>query len=56
MEVCGQLHAPVPLPPGKESPVIHWIGGWVGRRAGSVRVDRTESLSPLGIESRSSNP
>jgi len=34
MEVSGQLHAPVALPPGKEPPVTHWIGGCVGPRAG----------------------
>jgi hypothetical protein len=30
MEVSGQLHAPAALPPGKEPPGTHWIGGWVG--------------------------
>jgi hypothetical protein len=34
MEVSGQLHAPVSLPPGKEPPGTHWIGGWVGPRSG----------------------
>jgi hypothetical protein len=33
MEVSGQLHAPVALPPGKNQGT-HWIGGWVGPRAG----------------------
>jgi len=27
MEVSGQLHAPVALPPGKELVVPNWIGG-----------------------------
>jgi hypothetical protein len=31
MEVNGQLHDLAALPPGKER---HWIGGWVGPRAG----------------------
>jgi hypothetical protein len=31
MEVSGQLHAQVALPPGKEP--LYWIGGWVGPRA-----------------------
>jgi len=31
--VSGQLHAPVALPPKKEPPGTHWIGGWVGPRA-----------------------
>jgi len=33
MEVSGQLCAVTTLPPGKEPPSIHWIGGWVGPRA-----------------------
>jgi hypothetical protein len=27
--VSGQLHATAALPPGKEPPGTHWIGGWV---------------------------
>jgi hypothetical protein len=30
MEVNGELYAPAALPPGKEDPGIHCIGGWVG--------------------------
>jgi hypothetical protein len=30
LEVSGQLHAPAALPSGKESPVPHCIGGWLG--------------------------
>jgi len=33
VEVNGQLHAPADLPSGK-SPGAHWIGKWVGARAG----------------------
>jgi hypothetical protein len=33
MEVSGQLHAAAALPPVK-NPGTHWIGGWVGPRAG----------------------
>jgi hypothetical protein len=33
MEVSGQLHAPVALPPRERAPGTHWIGGWVGPRA-----------------------
>jgi hypothetical protein len=33
MEVSGQLHASAALPPGKATGT-HWIGGWVGPRAG----------------------
>jgi hypothetical protein len=33
MEVSGQLHAPVALPPRERALGTHWIGGWVGPRA-----------------------
>jgi hypothetical protein len=33
MGVDSQPHAPAALPPGKR-PVTHYIGGWVGPRAG----------------------
>jgi hypothetical protein len=29
-----QLHVPVALPPGKEHPVTHWMGGWMDPRVG----------------------
>jgi len=34
MEVIGQPHAPAALPPKERAPGTHWIGGWVGLRAG----------------------
>jgi hypothetical protein len=34
MEVSGQLHAPAALPPRERAPGSHWIGGWLGTRAG----------------------
>jgi hypothetical protein len=34
MEVSGQIHAPVALPPGKKAPTTQWIGERVGSRAG----------------------
>jgi hypothetical protein len=37
MEMSGQLHAPAALPPGKEPPGTHLIGGAV-LRAGLVAV------------------
>jgi hypothetical protein len=40
MEVSGQLHAPATLLPGKEPPGTHWIGGWVGPRAGLDMVEK----------------
>jgi hypothetical protein len=33
LEVSGQLHAPAALPQG-EALRSHWLGGWVGPRAG----------------------
>jgi len=32
MEVGGQLHAPIALPPGARAPGTHWIGGRVVHR------------------------
>jgi hypothetical protein len=46
MEVSGRLHASAALPPGKK-PCTHWIGGWVGRRAGLDAVARREIPTPL---------
>jgi hypothetical protein len=34
MGVSGQRHAPPRFTPGKRTPGTHWIGGWVGPRAG----------------------
>jgi hypothetical protein len=47
MRVGGQLHAPAALPPGKR-PGTHFIGGWVGLRAG---LDLCGYLAPTGIRS-----
>jgi len=38
MGVGGQCHAPATLPAGK-GPNTHFLGGWVGPRAG---LDRTK--------------
>jgi len=38
--VCGQLHALAALSPGKESVGTHWIGGWMGHRAGLDTVEK----------------
>jgi hypothetical protein len=41
-------------PPGKGPPSTHWIGGWMGPRAGVDTEARGTILSPLpGIEPRS---
>jgi hypothetical protein len=34
MEVSGQRNAPAMLYPWEWTPGTHWIGGWVGPRAG----------------------
>jgi hypothetical protein len=34
MEVSGQIHAPAALPLKEKDPGAHWIGGWVGPKAG----------------------
>jgi hypothetical protein len=34
MEVSGQFHTPDALPPGVRDPDTHWIGIWLGPRAG----------------------
>jgi hypothetical protein len=52
MEVSGQLHALDALPPGKEPPGTHWIGGWVGHRAVLDAVVKRKIPSPC----RESNP
>jgi hypothetical protein len=51
MEVSGQLHAPGALPPGERAPGSHWIGGWIGPRAGLDAVEKRKSL-----HCRESNP
>jgi hypothetical protein len=32
--VSGQRYAPATLYPSERTPAAHWIGGWVGLRAG----------------------
>jgi hypothetical protein len=46
----GQHHAPAALPPG-----THWIGGWVGPRAGLEDVEKRKlfTLPGLGLPDRS---
>jgi len=43
MEVSGQLHAPAALPPKERAPGTHWIGGWVGPRAGLDAVAKSRN-------------
>jgi hypothetical protein len=43
--VSGQLHAQAALPPRDKAPGTHWIGGWVGPRAGLDTVVKRKILS-----------
>jgi hypothetical protein len=55
MEVSGQLHAPAALTPGKEPPGTHYIGGWVGPRAGFDVVGK-KNLAPAGNQTPAAQP
>jgi hypothetical protein len=44
MRVSGQRHAPAALYSGERTPYTHWIGGWVGLRAGLDTEDRGKIL------------
>jgi hypothetical protein len=40
MVVSGVVHAQADLVPGERAPRTHWIGGWVGRKAGLGAVEK----------------
>jgi hypothetical protein len=46
MGVSGQRHALAALYPRGKDPGTHWIGGWVGLRAGLDAVARKKILCP----------
>jgi hypothetical protein len=48
----GQLHAPATLPPGKRASGTHWIGEWIGPRAGLDDVGKKQLLTLPGLELR----
>jgi len=50
--VSGQLYAPAVLPPREGAPGTHWIGDWVGTRAGLYTVSNIK----IPIPRRESNP
>jgi hypothetical protein len=47
MEVSGHLHPPAALLQRKEAPGTHWIGGWVGPRAGLDDVEKGKFIFPV---------
>jgi hypothetical protein len=55
MEVSGQLHAPATLAPSERALGIHWIGGWVGPRAGQDAVEKQKSCT-AGNRNRNVQP
>jgi hypothetical protein len=57
MEVSGQLHDSVALPPAERDPGSHWIRCWVGSRTDLDAVAKGKnSFQPLlGIEPRLSS-
>jgi hypothetical protein len=52
MEVSGRLQAPTPLPSEKTATGTHWIGDWLGPRAGLDAVEKRKISCPC----RDSNP
>jgi hypothetical protein len=48
MEVSGQLHTSVVLPPGKRAPGTHCLEGCVGPRIGLETVEKRKSIAPAG--------
>jgi hypothetical protein len=48
MGVSGQCHAPAALYTRGKDPGTHWIGGWVGPRAGLDAGARRKSSAPAG--------
>jgi hypothetical protein len=47
--LSGQPHAPAALSPGERTPGTHWIGRWVGPRAGLDTRDYRKILLPLPV-------
>jgi hypothetical protein len=53
----GQHHAPAALPSGSELPDTHWIGGWVGPRAGLDAMEKkNKSLASTGNQTPAVQP
>lgn len=43
----NQLHGLVSLPAGERAPDSHWIGGWMGTRAGLEGMEKEKYLAPV---------
>jgi hypothetical protein len=43
--MSGQFHAPAALSPKEKAPGTHWIGVWVGPRAGLDDVEKRKFLT-----------
>jgi hypothetical protein len=52
LDVSGHLHAPATLPPRKETPATHWIGGWMDSTASLDDLENRKFLTPQGLELR----
>jgi hypothetical protein len=40
LEVSGHIHGPAALPPQKRAAGTHWLGSWVGPRAGLDAMEK----------------
>jgi hypothetical protein len=54
VEAEWSVSRPGRFTPGEREPGTHWIGGWVGPRAGLEDVEKTKFLILPGLELRSS--
>jgi len=46
MELSGQFHAPDAIHPGERALSTHWVGNWVGPRAGLYAVAKRKKFCP----------
>jgi hypothetical protein len=49
--MSGQFHVPAAFTPGERARGTHWIGSWVGPRAG-LDVEKRKFLTLPGLEFR----
>jgi hypothetical protein len=48
MEMSGELYAPAVLLHENSPPGTHWMGGWVGPKAGLDAVEKIKKSCPAG--------